>query len=183
MPANTDQTSRTTLIARSIAITLIAAAMPLGLDISSDGDVSFGTPVAHASNEGESRGGRGNNGRGGNNGLGNGGEASQGENEGGDSDPSNPGHGSKSGGDAGDGAGGGGDGGSGGGGSGGGGEGGGGEGGGGSSGSQGSGTGSTLSAHGPSTSEASDGFSGSAESAEPDLTENEEQDLISRGWQ
>ena len=44
---------------RSTAIALIAMVMPLGLDISSDGVVSFGAPVAHASPEGEGRGPRG----------------------------------------------------------------------------------------------------------------------------
>ncbi len=104
MSRKTDQTSLTTLIARSTAIALIAAAMPLGLDISVTGDVSFGAPVAQPSNEG-------------------------------------------------------------------------------GGGSQGSGTGSTPSAPGPSASEAGAGFSGSAEPVGLDLTENEEQDLISRGWQ
>ncbi|MEE8454586.1 MAG: hypothetical protein V3R90_07495, partial [Limibaculum sp.] len=58
---------------RSTAIALIAMVMPFGLDISSGGDVSFGAPAAHASTEGEGRGGRGNNGRG-NRGHGNGDE-------------------------------------------------------------------------------------------------------------
>ena len=72
MSRKTDQTSLTPLIVRGTTIALIAAVMPLGLDISSDGDVSFGAPIAHASTEGEGRGDRGNNG------FGNGGEASQG---------------------------------------------------------------------------------------------------------
>ena len=46
----------------------------------------------------------------------------------------------------------------------------------------GSGTGSSPSVPEPPASKADDGFSGSAEPAGPDLTENEEQDLISRGW-
>ena len=46
----------------------------------------------------------------------------------------------------------------------------------------GSGTGSSPSVPGPPASEADDGFSGSAEPAGPNLTENEERDLISRGW-
>ena len=110
MSRKTDQTSLTPLIVRSTAIALIAAAMPLGLDISSDGDVSFGAPVAHAKRGGISESGN-------------------------------------------------------------------------DRGSNGSGTGSTPNVPGPSTSEAVDVFSGSAEPIGPDLTENEEQDLISRGWQ
>ena len=47
----------------------------------------------------------------------------------------------------------------------------------------GSGTGSSPSVPGPPASEADDGFSGSAEPTGPNFTENEEQDLISRGWQ
>ncbi len=183
---------------RSTAIALIAMVMPLGLDISGDGDVSFGAPVAHAKISGFGKIGKDK----GNNGLGNGGEASQGENEGGDSDPSNPGGGGKDDRDAGDGAGGGvgdkdGGGGADGGGSWDGGEGeggsstdggsgGGGDGGGGGSSGQGggSGIGSTPSAPGPSVSKAAvDVFNGSAEPVGPDLTEKEEQDLISRGWQ
>ncbi len=46
----------------------------------------------------------------------------------------------------------------------------------------GSGTGSSPRVPGPPASEADDGFSGSAEPVGPNLTENEEQNLISRSW-
>ena len=46
----------------------------------------------------------------------------------------------------------------------------------------GSGTGSSANVPGPSASEADYGFNGSAEPAGPNLTENEERDIISRGW-
>ncbi len=46
----------------------------------------------------------------------------------------------------------------------------------------GSGTGSSPNVPGPPASEADYGFNGSAEPAGPNLTENEERDLISRGW-
>ncbi len=147
---------------RSTAIALIAMVMPLGLDIFSDGDVSFGAPVAHAKmgRVDKSGGDRGNNGHG------NGGEESQGEDPGSNPDPSNPGQGRGGGGSGGGGSGGGdGDGGE------------------GSPGSRGSVTGSTPSVPGPSALALDEWFDGSAEPAGPDLTESEEQDLISRGWQ
>ena len=64
------------ILLRRTAIALIAMVLPLGMDISGDGEVSFGAPAAHASNEGEGRGGQGNNGNndGNNNGQGNGDE-------------------------------------------------------------------------------------------------------------
>ena len=177
MSKKAEQTSLITLIARASAIALIAVAMPFGLDISIDGDVSFGAPVAYAK-----RGGVGESGSDrGNNGHGNGGETGQGEEGDTDADPSNPGRGGKSGGDAGDGPGGGEDGG------------GNAEGGGGSDGEgendsgadsdEGEATGSDPSAPGLSIAGESIGLNGSVESAGPDLTEQEEQDLISRGWQ
>ena len=46
----------------------------------------------------------------------------------------------------------------------------------------GSGTRSSPNVPGPPASEADYGFNGSAEPAGPNLTENEERDLISRGW-
>ena len=94
MSKKTEQTSLITLIARASAIALIAVAMPFGLDISIDGDVSFGAPVAYAK-----RGGVGESGSDrGNNGHGNGGETGQGEEGDTNSDPSNPGRGGKGGG-------------------------------------------------------------------------------------
>ncbi len=157
---------------RSTAIALIAMVMPLGLDISGDGDVSFGAPLAHA--------------------QGGGGEGGGGEGGGGSGGGGGGGDGSGGGG----GAGGGGAGGSGGGGSGGGGsgDGGSGDGGSGASGSGdggsgaatlgvGQGTGSTPGAPGSSAPPAVVWFNGSAEPAGPDLTENEELSLIARGWQ
>ncbi|MEE8453704.1 MAG: hypothetical protein V3R90_02905 [Limibaculum sp.] len=42
-----------TLIARTITIAVIATVMPLGIDISGDGVVSFGASFSHAANEGE----------------------------------------------------------------------------------------------------------------------------------
>ena len=57
MSRTPDQKSLVTLIARTITIAVIAAVMPLGIDISGDGVVSFGASfshaASHAANEGE----------------------------------------------------------------------------------------------------------------------------------
>ena len=152
MSGTTGQRSLATLIARTSTIALIAMVMPLGVDISGDGVVSFGASISHAASEGNGNGhgGRGNGGGhgGGDHGGGNGGEAGSGDGEGDGSSGDDGGSG-----------------------------------GGGSSGSPGAGNNSSSDAPGPSASAPAGGFGESAEPASADLTEQEEQDLISRGWQ
>ncbi len=53
MSRTPDQKALVTLIARTITIAVIATVMPLGIDISGDGVVSFGASFSHAANEGE----------------------------------------------------------------------------------------------------------------------------------
>ena len=98
MSRTPDQKSLVTLIARTGSIALIAMVLPLGVDISGDGVLSFGASFSNAANEGEGNGhgGKSNNGKG-NNGIGNGGEASQGEAPDDEGDPSNPGRGHRGG--------------------------------------------------------------------------------------
>ena len=101
--------------------------MPLGVDISADGVVSFGASASRAANGGDGGGGGGGSGGSGSGGIGSVGKSSSG----------NPA----------------------------------------------AGTENATNAPGSSTSAPKGEFSGSPEPASPGLTEQREQDLISRGWQ
>ena len=63
MTRTTGQKPLVALIARTSTIALIAMVMPLGIDISGDGDVLLGVPFAHGGT-GESGSENGNNGHG-----------------------------------------------------------------------------------------------------------------------
>ena len=52
MPRKTGQKSLVTLIAHAGTIALIVMVMPIGADISDDGDAWFGAPFSHAAQEG-----------------------------------------------------------------------------------------------------------------------------------
>lgn len=178
-------------LTRIIAVALILMAMPIGVNITVNGEATIGAPFAHAERQGRGA-------RKGNNGLGNG--AEEGEDQDTGSDPSNPGRGGDHGGgtdgsgsdgdssDGGDSEGSSSDGGS--------------ADGSGSSdsdssegsgdassgdssdGDQGSSSpGSSASAPTSSAATLASAFEGSSAQAGPDLAKNEEQDLISRGWE